>query len=57
VNDAEPLYRDPAMRWLVGGRALGQRIPPRAPDGAVVVADDGASAQAASDTKPSSPYG
>jgi hypothetical protein len=27
VNDAERLCRDPAIRWVVGGRALGQRAP------------------------------
>ena len=30
VNDADRLWRDPAMRWIVGGRAATKRQPPPA---------------------------
>src|SRR5215204_3469403 len=29
VNDAERLCRDPAMRWVVGDRAIGRAVPAR----------------------------
>ena len=35
VNDADRLGRDPAMRWIVGGRAVAKQAASTNPDGAL----------------------